>query len=126
MVVRLPAWGKRHSKYGNRRVKVAGVNFDSEAEHLRWRELQLMEKGGLIRNLVNHPRFSIDINGYHICDYIADFGYQTRMFDAKAQWQDVVEDLKAGAITQTDVFRLKRKLLKAIHGIDILITGESN
>lgn len=127
MTVRLPAWGRRQSKYGNRRVKAAGVSFDSVSEQKRWHELQFLERAGEIRNLVLHPRFSLDVNGHHICDYIADFGYQAPVMGSNMQeWGNVVEDRKAGTITQTEAFRLKRKLMRAIHGIDILITGESN
>lgn len=124
MAVRLPAWEKRRSKYGNRRVKAAGVSFDSQSEQRRWEELKLLEKAGEIRYLVLHPRFSLDVNGIHICDYVADYGYEARYL--KDNWIKVVEDLKGGTITQTDVFKLKRKLMLACHDMVILITGESN
>jgi hypothetical protein len=126
--VRLP-WGPRRNKYGNRRIRTAaGVSFDSQSEQRRWHELQLLERTGEICNLVLHPRFSLAVNGHHICDYVADYGYQSRQKNSAGiwSWVEVVEDHKAGAITQTHVFRLKQKLLKAIYDIDILITGESN
>lgn len=127
-VVRLPSWGKRLNKYGNHRIKTAaGVSFDSQSEARRWAELQLLQRAGEIRDLKLHPRFSLDVNGVHICDYIADYGYQCPVEAAagtKLSWVSVTEDRKAGTVTQTDVFRLKRKLMKALHNIDILITGE--
>lgn len=125
--VRLP-WGPRRNKFGNQRVKGAGVSFDSQSEQRRWHELQLLERAGEIRDLVLHPRFSLDINGHHICDYVADYGYQCphRDPDGFVFWIGIVEDRKAGTITQTDVFRLKRKLMKALHNVDILITGEAS
>jgi hypothetical protein len=52
------------------------------------------------------------VNGILICTYIADFTY-TR--DGKY----IVEDFKG---VLTDVFKLKRKLMKAIFNIDILIS----
>ena len=127
--VRLTHWGgKRQSKFNNRRVKTAaGVSFDSQSEAQRWGELLLLQRAGEIRDLKLHPRFSLDVNGVHICDYIADYGYQCPVKAAagtKLSWISVTEDRKAGAITQTDVFKLKRKLMKALHNIDILITGE--
>ena len=126
-VVRLPSWGKRTNKYNAKRVKGAGVSFDSQSEAQRWGELLLLQRAGEIRDLKLHPRFSLDVNGIHICDYIADYSYQCPVEAAagtKLSWISVTEDRKAGAITQTDVFRLKRKLMKALHNIDILITGE--
>ena len=126
--VRLP-WGKRASKYGNRRVKTAaGVSFDSQSEQRRWHELQLLERAGQIRDLTLHPRFRLEVNGHHIADYIADYGYQVRHpgADDDVLCINVVEDRKAGTVTQTPVFQIKRKLMLALHSLDILITGESN
>lgn len=120
---RLATWGKRQSKYGNRRIKAAGVSFDSVSEQKRWEELQLFEKAGTIRNLVLHPRFRLEVNGCHICDYIADYGYEFRDL---GDWMPVVEDRKAGRITRTPSFEIKRKLMWAIHKIDIVITGQDS
>lgn len=36
------------NKYGARKVVVDGVTFDSSKEYIRWRELQLLERGGEI------------------------------------------------------------------------------
>ena len=127
-VVRLPSWGKRQSKFNNRRIKTAaGVSFDSQSEARRWDELLLLQRAGEIRKLELHPRFHLDVNGVRICDYIADFSYEAKNEDPKVwpQWTRYVEDRKAGTVTQTDVFRLKRKLMLAIHGIAILITGKA-
>jgi hypothetical protein len=121
MAVRLASWGKRASKYGNKRVKAAGVSFDSKSEARRWQELLLLQRAGEIRDLALHPRYSLDVNGHHIAFYVADFGYECRH---ENKWRKVVEDLKAGRVTQTDVFKLKRKLMWAIHKIDILVTGK--
>lgn len=125
MTVRLPSWGKRASKYGNRRFKTAaGVSFDSKSEAWRWAELELLQKAGEVRNLRLHPRYSLDVNGYHIASYVADYEYECR--DPKSgEWIWICEDRKAGAITQTPTFRLKRKLMLAVHGIHVLITGEA-
>jgi Protein of unknown function (DUF1064) len=121
MAVRLPAWGKRANKYNAKRVKAAGVSFDSKSEARRWQELLLLQRAGEIRDLALHPRYDLSVNGHHIAFYVADFAYECRH---ENKWRKVVEDLKAGRITQTDVFRLKRKLMLAIHGIAILITGK--
>jgi len=41
----------KRPKYGNKRVTVGGITFDSIAESRRWCELKLLEKAGEIRNL---------------------------------------------------------------------------
>ena len=125
-VVRLP--GKRRSKYGNVRIKNAGVSFDSKSEQRRWGELLLLQRAGEIRNLKLHPRFHLDVNGVRICDYVADYAYEAKNEDPKVwpQWTKIVEDRKAGAVTQTRDFVIKRKLVLAIYGIHILITGKAS
>jgi hypothetical protein len=129
--IRLASWGKRQSKYGNRRVKTAaGVSFDSQSEAKRWAELKLLERAGEIRELTLHPRYDLSVNGIHICDMIPDYSYECLVEGSDGRhrffqtWMKVCEDRKGGTATQTDVFKLKRKLLKAIHNIDILITGK--
>lgn len=102
------------SKYSARPLRCrAGVMHQSTLEARRCDELHLMQTGGLIKDLRAHPqvRFSLDVDGHHICDYMADFCY----FDNERQ-ADVVEDTK-GMIT--DVCRLKLKLMAAVHGVDV-------
>lgn len=38
-------------KYGNRKIEVNGITFDSVKEANRYRELLLLEKAGAIQNL---------------------------------------------------------------------------
>lgn len=85
----------------------------SGLEARRCSELQLMERGGLIRDLKAHPqkRFSLDVNGVHVCDYLADFEY----FDVE-RGETVVEDTKGFL---HEVARLKLRLMAAVHGIDV-------
>lgn len=104
---------KRKSKYGNKKLKVDGVVFDSIGEHRRHCSLVIQEKAGIIKDLKRQVSFSIDINGVHICRYIADWTYIL-----VSDGQTIVEDFKG---VQTGVFKLKNKLMKACHGIDIWI-----
>jgi len=87
----------------------------STAESRRCDELQLMEQAGLIRDLEAHPqrRYRLDVNGVHVCDYLADFTY----YDVE-RGRPVVEDVKGH---QTDVSKLKLKLMEACHGIAVEI-----
>ena len=96
-------------KYGNVRVTVDGHNFDSKREARRYGELKLLQKAGKISALEVHPRYDIHVNDEKVCAYVADFAYKT--FDGK-----VVEDVKG---VRTAIYRLKKKLMFAVHGIAI-------
>lgn len=99
------------SKYRNQPVTEDGHRFDSKAEHRRYLELKLLVAAKEISRLDVHPRFEIEVKGYFICHYEADFAY----FDEREQ-QRIVEDVKG---MRTDVYRLKAKLMRACHGITV-------
>ena len=87
-----------------------GFTADSGAEARRYAELLLLLRAGQIRDLVVHPRYQIlpafrdREHRYHrATDYEGDFAY----WEAGGQ---VVEDVKGGEGTITDVFRLKQKM----------------
>lgn len=115
--VRVPplmAWRRGGSKYGNVPQRCRqNVMHQSKLETKRCNELQLMQEGGLIENLEAHPqpRFRLDVNGHHICDYMADFRY----YDTQLR-REVVEDVKGRA---TEVYKLKKRLMLACHGIEV-------
>lgn len=101
---------ERRSKYNAHPTEVDGIRFASQAEARRYDELKLMEYAGEIRELRVHPAYPIEINGERVCQYVADFDYLTR--DGRL----TVEDVKG---VRTEAYRLKRKLMKAVHGIDV-------
>jgi hypothetical protein len=103
------------SKYGNKKTTVDGIVFDSRAEARRYQELKLLERAGEIFGLKRQQQFPIIINGMKVCTYIADFTYS----DLR-KGRDVVEDHKGFPTPQ---YALKKKLMKAVHGIEILETG---
>lgn len=106
----------KRSKYRNKRVSAQGRNFDSVIERDRFFFLQDAQRRGEIRNLRCQVEFSLDVNGRHICDYVADFVYD-RAVDGQV---GVVEDVKGG-YKKLPVFSLKEKLMLACHGITIRI-----
>lgn len=115
----------RRAKYGNVKAtleEVPGRVFDSKREAARARELVLMERAGLIRNLAFQVRFPIEVNDEPICVYVCDFQYEERRPEWDTQmgpaWVSVIEDVKSPA-TRTALYRLKAKLLKAVLGISI-------
>jgi hypothetical protein len=101
------------SKYHNRKTVSNGIQFDSQKEATRYQELQLLERAGLIRNLELQSRYNLVVNGYNCGFYKADFRYED-----VATSTVIVEDVKSSA-TRTPVYRLKKKLVKALYDIEI-------
>ena len=111
----------KRSKYGNHKVMVDGILFDSQKEGDRYQELKTLQQYGVIRDLNRQVSFELiptqkDENNRVIeraCTYKADFVYT----DAKTG-KRVVEDVKSKA-TKTAVYKIKKKLLLYVHGIRI-------
>ena len=110
------AWKQHNNKYGNKKVEVFGIRFDSTKEGRRYQELLLLQKAGVISNLKVQPKFEliprIVANGKVVeraCNYIADFSYTEN-------GETVVEDVKG---FKTDVYKMKRKLLRWRYGVRI-------
>lgn len=100
------------SKYHNRKTEHEGIVFPSRKEANRYIELKLLEHAGKIRGLERQVKFPLIVNGVKVCTYVADFVYQQ---GTKA----IVEDAKG---YRTREYNLKRKLMKACHGVEILET----
>ena len=107
----------KRSKYGNKKVTVDGITFDSAREAKRYAELKQMEKAGLISHLELQPTFKLYSgqnpilirsarypNGRH-ATYRADFAY----FDPERN-KRVVEDAKGA---RTKEFILKKAVVEA-------------
>lgn len=104
------------SKYGSRKITVDGMTFDSKKEYLRFCELSLLEKAGMVTDLKRQVRFELipsqRIDGKVVerpVHYVADFVYQEN-------GQTVVEDTKG---FKTKDYILKRKMMLHAHGIRI-------
>jgi hypothetical protein len=100
-------------RYRNKPVEIDGVKYASKAEARRGAELRLLARAGQITDLEAHPAFPMVINGVRVCTYNADFRYRD------ASGAVVVEDVKSPATAKDPVYRIKNKLLKALHGIQI-------
>lgn len=108
---------RRSQKYGNTKVVDGGITFDSKAEHKRWQYLVLLQKAREISDLQLQVPFvlipaQVAPSGKkeRATVYIADFAYVT------SAGIRIVEDVK-GAVTPE--FRLKRKLMLHVHGIEV-------
>ena len=99
----------KKQKYGNSKITIDGIRFDSKREAQRWQELRLMERAGRITDLRRQVKFVLvpsqrGEDGKVIekqVAYIADFVY---LKDGKT----VVEDSKG---YRTEVYRLKKKMM---------------
>lgn len=99
------------SKYRNQKVVVDGLTFDSKKEAKRYGELKMMVRAGLITRLQLQVVYRLQVNGFLICKYIADFVYH----DVEKNVTQV-EDVKG---FRTEIYKLKKKLMQALHGIEI-------
>lgn len=109
---------KRRSKYHAEQEEVDGIIFASKAEATAYQNRLLAVRSGLIADLELQPRYPLVVNGVEIGEYIADFRYRNCTTGAV-----VVEDVKG---VRTPVYLLKRKLVKALYGIDILETSKDD
>ena len=99
-------------KYGNKKTVIDGIPFSSKAEARRYEELKLMQKAKVITDLELQPRYDIIVNDHKCGFYKADFRYTDR-----ETGKVVVEDVKG---VKTAVYCLKKRLVKAIYGFDVV------
>jgi hypothetical protein len=110
----------KKNKYNNKITELDGIKFHSKKESVRYSQLKLQEKGGLIKDLrlqVSYeliPKLVINGKTERAIKYVADFVYTDTLHET-----EIVEDVK-GMIT--DVFKIKYRLMKQIHNIDVKLT----
>ena len=92
---------------------IDGIRFDSQAESRRYLFLKQQLDEGLISGLVHHKSFSIVVNGLKICTYESDFVYIKKGVR-------IVEDVKSKYTAKLSAWRMKKKLMKALFGIDVI------
>ena len=117
------------TKYHSKKIVIDGIQFDSQKEAKRWRELSLLERAGAITDLERQVKFVLipaqyeDVFDFKTktfkhgkciereCAYIADFAYLDYTTGRKT-----VEDTKG---FKTKDYIIKRKLMLWVHGIRI-------
>ena len=95
-----------YNKYGAIKVKLDGYVFDSKLEAARYKFLKELEQAGAVSEIEVHPPYPCFVECKNVCLYKADFKYKN------ARGEEVVEDTKG---VQTDVFKLKKKLVEALY-----------
>jgi hypothetical protein len=93
---------------------VDGITFASKAEARRYMELKDLERRGYIGNLELQPRYPLIVNGVKCADFVADFRYRSLGVGPR----EVVEDVKG---MDLPMGRLKRKMVKAQYGVDVVL-----
>ena len=106
-------WKINRNKYGAKITRRDGYTFQSKAEADRYTELKMLQEGGMISELKIHPPYKIVVNGMTVCTAVLDFQYWDR-----ARGLFVFEDVKG---KDNQLSQLKRKLLIATFGIDVVI-----
>ena len=123
------------NKYKNKKIKYDGIVFDSIKECNRYKKLKMLESSGSIKELQVHVGFVLIPAQYETferysektgnrlkdgsrcvetaCNYIADFVYKD------ADGKLVVEDVKSPITRANTAYRIKRKLMRYVHGIGI-------
>jgi hypothetical protein len=99
---------KKKNKYNAVKTEVDGIVFDSAAESKRYTQLMYFHQAKLISKPILQFKFLLPGEIFYICDFLY-MDYENRCF--------VVEDVKG---YKTDVYKLKKKLMKATYNIDIV------
>ena len=101
---------QKRSKYGNRRVEIDGIKFDSQHEANVYQELMMRVRAGELKTVCRQVKF--DLPGGIV--YVADF--VTIRPDLSIEG---VYDAKSPITKQNRVYINKKKQVKACWGIDI-------
>lgn len=96
-------------KYNNKITYIDNIRFDSRKEAMHYVYLRELERKGVIHNLRLQVPFPFIYEGKKIFKYVADFVYEddfgTHVIDVKG--------------VQTQLFKLKKKLIEAQYKIEI-------
>ena len=98
---------KKCNKYGNRKISLDGLTFDSRFEAKKWQELCMRQRIGEITELQRQVRFPLIPTRHYGkecvrgCSYVADFVYTEK------DGQSVVVDTKG---FETPEYIIKKKL----------------
>lgn len=109
----------KRSKYRAKRTTTPdGITHASKKQSVRWVLLRQLERSGEIINLRREVPFKLNVNGVHVCTYRADHVYDKPLKKlGGGHTETVVEDVKG---FKTPSYRLKKKLMSAVLGIEIL------
>lgn len=100
----------KRGKYNNVKVQADGFTFDSKKEYIRYTQLKLLERAGLVRDIKLQVPFELipeqkgGLRKERALTYYADFVY----YDTELA-KEIIEDTKG---VRTKDYVIKRKLMK--------------
>lgn len=97
---------KSANKYNSTSHEYNGRVYHSKAEAGWAQNYDLMLKSGELTEVIPQYKIPLDVNGKHICNYIIDFKL------THADGEEEYAEIKG---FDTDTWRLKFKLLEALH-----------
>jgi len=118
MTYREKAWKyfKTRNKYNNQKTEYNGNKYDSKYESKVAQELDIRIAAKDIKSYERQKKISLDVNGYHICNYYVDFVVTHN--DGRIEYLEA-----KSTATMTPVFRVKWKLFEALYA-DKVKNGE--
>lgn len=99
------------TKYGNKWCIIDGIKFQSIKEGGYYQFLKSEKQQKKIKDFKRQVTFRLEVNGTLVCRYIADFVVTYNDGSKK------VIDVKG---FKTDVYKLKKSLMFAVHNIKII------
>lgn len=99
----------RRNKYGNRRVEVDGIRFDSQKEARYYEELMLRYRAGDLKLVLLQVPFILPGPVRYYADFLT--------IDNDGRFE--VIDVKSEATRKNRVYINKKKQMKAVWGIEI-------
>lgn len=102
----------KRSKYGNKRVLLDGITFDSKAEANYYAALKLRERAGEVSGIELQRAFPIIVGGVRVGEYLSDFAFIDHRQDDRLR----VIDVKG---CDTPLSRFKRKCVEAFYQIKV-------
>ena len=115
--------GKKGSKHRNVRTLYNGTYYDSKKESDYRQTLDFLTGSNIPANervevIEEQVRYKMIVNDVKVCTYVLDF--KVTYGDGRVEFVDVKPfDIKTNKFRTTDVFKIKKRLMLACHGIDI-------
>lgn len=101
---------KKPPKYRNKKTTVDGILFDSKHEADRYNQLKILRSAGEVTGFACQVVFNLPGGIVYKADFVVLY----------PDGRYVVEDAKSPATRKDKAYRLKRRLMKSAHGIEIV------
>lgn len=107
--------GPKRSKYGNIPTMVDGIRFASKSEAEHYARLALQRDAQVVRPARDKVRFFCLQPVFVLSEGIT---YRADFLVVYEDGRVEVQDVKGGPLTK--VYRIKRKLMRSVHGVEIV------